>query len=138
MDKKQFLRNVRASKVPVHPLQIDGWDGLIYLRPATLGEIRDTLLEQAAQEGEHNGTPVPSATSDPLFIARNIARLVRDEAGELLFDSKSEADMQSLMEVLADAAPSISKRITEAYNKLNEPTLSQETPEGNSPSARNS
>ena len=106
---------------------------MVYLRPQTLGEIRDTLLK-----GIEEDTVSKQINKDPLYIARSIARLVRDEAGALLFNADDDKDMGELMGVLADTGPGISKELNAAYNALNEPNLEEATPEGNSRSAKTS
>jgi len=126
MDRSQFLKNLRASRVKLHPVQLEGWEGLVYLRPQTLGEIRDTLLKGVVEE-----TATKQINKDPLYIARSVARLVRDETGALLFDADDDKDMGELMEVLADTGPGISRELNAAYNALNEPNSEEATPEGN-------
>ena len=59
MDKARFYANLRASKVPLHPLRIDGWDGVIYLRAQTVGEINAYLLKGA--QGQPETQPQPGA-----------------------------------------------------------------------------
>jgi len=134
MDRATFLRNLRASKVALHPLQIPGWEGVIYLRPQTLGEIRDVLMRAPLDDED----PKAQVKRDDLFIARSIARLVRDEAGDLLFSADNDAEMRDLMAALADTGPAISKAINAAYNELNEPSTVEVTPEGNSPAGKSS
>jgi len=133
MNREQFLKNLRASKVPLHPLQVDGWEGTIYLRPTTIGEVRDILLERGDRK---EGDPPPPP--DPLYIARTLAGIVRDEEGNLLFDPKNDTQVAELMEALADAAPSISRQINQAYDKLNSPSPAEVSPEGKSLSATSS
>ena len=126
MDRSQFLANLRASRVKLHPVQLEGWEGVVYLRPQTLGEIRDTLLK-----GIEEDTVSKQINKDPLYIARSVARLVRDETGALLFNADDDKDMVELMEVLADTGPGISRELNAAYNTLNEPNSVEATPEGN-------
>ncbi len=133
MNRTQFLTNLKASKVKLVPLQVEGWDGLVYLRPQTVGEVRDMLLAPDEEK-----TPKEALTKDPLFLARSIAKIVRDEEGVLLFDPSNDDDMKLLMETLAEAGPSISRQINKAYNALNAPTKEEATPEGNSPGAKSS
>ncbi len=128
MDRAQFLRNLRSSKVPVTATRIDGWDGPIYLRAQTVGEVRESLLRH---EDEESLDPRERIAKDPYFIARGIARLVRDESGALLFDPDDDGQMLELMTALADTAPAVSKRIHDAYNALNEPTTAEVTTQGN-------
>jgi len=129
VNREQFLKNLRASKVQIHPLQLEGWSGLVYLRPQTLGEIRDSLMR--ADTDDLEGDARSKIKTDSLFLARSIARLVRDEAGELLFDADNDAEMGELMAGLADTAPGISRQLNDAWNALNEPTKAEVTPEGN-------
>lgn len=137
MNRQQFLKNLRNSKVKLHPVPIDGWDAPIYLRPQTMGEIRDALMKP--EEAPETITDVRGRLGkDPLFLARSLAKLVRDERGELLFDPADEEQMQELMRTMADAGPSISKKINEAYAALNSPNTEEVTPEGNSQSASSS
>lgn len=128
MDKQQFLRNLKKSKVSLHPIQIDGWDGTLYMRQPTLGEIRDTLLQGG---GDDEGEKKDPMRTDPLFIARSIAKIIRDEKGVLLFDEHDDVEMKTLMDALAETAPAVSKSINEAYNRLNEPTSGQVDSSGN-------
>lgn len=127
MDKARFYANLRASKVPLHPLRIDGWDGVIYLRAQTVGEINAYLLKGA--QGQPETQPQPGA--DPYFIARSLARIVRGEDGALLFDADDDAQMAELMAELAETAPAISKQINDAYKALTAPTSAEVGPEGN-------
>ena len=133
MDREHFLRNLRASKVPLYPVKIDGWDGEVYIRPTTIGEVRDLVLSREARK---EGDPPPPP--DVLYIARNIAQIVRDENGDLLFDSKDNEQMEELMEALAEAAPKISSQINKAYERLNEPSSVEVSPTGKSLSAKSS
>jgi hypothetical protein len=126
MDRAAFLKNLKASRVKLTPLQIDGWDGLVYLRPQTLGEIRDLLVKAPADADK------APTKRDPLFIARSIAQVVRDEAGALLFDPENDAEVKDLMDALADTGPAVSRQINAAWNALNEPSTVEVTPEGNS------
>jgi len=125
-NRSDFLRNLKGQQVKLHPLQLEGWDVTVYLRPQTLGEIRDVLLKSDEKEKVGQGITV-----DPLFIARNIARMVRDEYGELLFNADDNAQMEELMSSLEGTAPSVSKQISTAYNKLNEPNSEEADAKGN-------
>jgi len=129
MDRSQFLRNLRASKVKLHPVQIDGWEGLVYLRPQTLGEIRDVLMKVDG-EGESEDLK-KSIGTDPLYLARGIARLVRDEEGVLLFDADDNVQMVELMRELEGTAPEISRRLNLEFNAINAPSTAEVTPSGN-------
>jgi len=129
MDRNQFLKNLRASKVKLRSVQVPGWDGLVYLRPQTLGEIRDALMKATPEDATADARS--QMNRDPLYLARSIARLVRDEAGELLFDPDNDGQMGELMADLADTGPAISKLLNEVYNELNEPSRVEVTPEGN-------
>lgn len=123
MDREQFLENMRASKVPLVPFQIDGWDGVVYMRQQTIGEVRDIIMRDGAKKDD--GKP------DSLMLARAIARVVRDEKGALLFNEDDEMEMQELMDVMSEAAPAISRQIHEAYRALNEPSAAEVDPKGN-------
>lgn len=129
--REQFLSNLRDSRVKVHKVPIDGWPTPVYLCQQTMGDVRSSMM----QVGEDATDARQKIRDDPLFLARSLARLVRDENGDLLFDSSNDAQMAELMEVLKDAPPTISKQITDAYNAINAPTSLEVTTEGNSPSA---
>ena len=131
MNRQQFLRNLTASKVKLFPLQIKGWEGLVYLRPQTMGEIRDDLVKEP-----ESGTVRERLQKDPLFLARGIARVVREENGDLLFDPNDDTQMLELMAALSDTAPDIAKQVNEAYSKLSTATTEEVTPAGNSLSAK--
>lgn len=130
MDKNQFLSNLRKSTVPLVAVPIQGWDGPVYLRATTIGEIRDILLGEADSPGE-SGNAAERAQRDPLYLARQMAKLVRDENGNLLFNHRDDAEMQELMDAMAGAAPYISKQIQKAYERINTPTSQEEDSEGN-------
>jgi hypothetical protein len=131
--RSDFLRNLRKTQVKLHPVQLDGWDMVVYLRPQTLGEIRDILMKADPDDALKKETQ-----EDPLFIARNVARLVRDENGVLLFNEDDAAQMKELMGELESSAPIITRQLNQAYTKLNEPSPLEVTPKGNSPSAKTS
>ena len=138
MDKTQFLQNLRNSRVTLHPLQVEGWEGVIYLRTQTLEDVRDILAHSGDQGDEGGEAPSELIKKDPLYFARTVARMVRDETGALLFDARDDEQMAELMGALKDTAPTVSKQINEAYKALNSPIAPEVTPEGNSPSANSS
>lgn len=125
--RNDFLRNMRKSQVKLHPLQLEDWDIVVYLRPQTLGEVRDLLLK----EGDKEETLKDEVNNDPLFLARNIARIVRNETGELLFNDSDDEQMQELMLVLENTAPSVSRQINKAYRGINEPNSLEADAQGN-------
>ena len=131
MDKSKFLANLRASAVPLKPLQIPGWDGLVYIRAQTLGKIREILEERDSAAPTETDDSRTAFQKDPLYLARSIAKIVRDEDGALIFDAKSDAEMTELMAVLADAAPEVSRAIHDAHNEVNSPAKTEVGPEGN-------
>jgi len=131
--RSDFLRNLKKAQVKLHPVQLDGWDMLVYLRPQTLGEIRDILMKADKEESLQS-----EVSTDPLFLAKNIARMVRDEAGELLFNENDDAQLKELMSVLESTAPAVSQQLNKAYRELNEPNSIEADPQGNSRSAKTS
>lgn len=123
--RSDFLRNLKKAQVKLHPVQLEGWDMVVYLRPQTLGEIRDILMKAEPDDS------LKAETKDALFLARNVARMVRDGNGVLLFNEDDEAQMKELMGELEGIAPTVTRQLNAAYQKLNEPTPLEVDPQGN-------
>lgn len=128
MNREQFLRNLRQSRAKLVPVQIDGWEHPIFVRQQTVGEIKEILIERG--EGQQPDAK-SSLKDDPLYLARSIARIVRDQKGELLFDAKDDAQMRQLADTLDETAPDVSRRIHDEWNKLNAPTAEEVNAKGN-------
>jgi hypothetical protein len=127
MDRAKFLAQLRANKTKLVPLVIDGWKEPVYLRPQTVGDIKAEILAAPGEAADARGRLI----KDPLYLARSIAKIVRDEKGELLFDPDDNAQVQTLMDALAETGPAISRQVHEAYNRINAPVEAEVTPTGN-------
>lgn len=81
MDKDKLRAAIiaTANPGPVAVTKIPGWDG-VYVKPLLVKDIETSVVE-VAPEHKH---------------ARNLARVLCDEHGELLFDPASEDDLKHL------------------------------------------
>ena len=128
MDRAKFLEKLRASSVELVPFTPDGWDEPIYLKPQTMADVREILLES---NGSESKTVADMLAKDPYYIERGMAKLIRDKDGNRLFDFKDDKQMEDLRVVLDTNRTSVNRQIQDAYNKLNEPTHSEVDPKGN-------
>ena len=77
MNKAQLRERILATANPKPtPIEVEGW-GTVYVKPLTVGDIESFNDD----------------TDPALKAARSIARVLCDEAGELLFDPSSPEDL---------------------------------------------
>lgn len=122
MDRAKFLAKLKASAVELVPLTLEGWDEPVYLKPRTVKDIREAILNPDTKSMEE------SLREDKYYIERNIAGRLYDEHGKHLFDSKDDAQMEELQQVLDNNSRSITRQITDADNALSMPTKDEIDP----------
>lgn len=128
MDRVKFLERLRASAVKLTPLTLEGWDEPVYLKPQTMADIRETLIDA---DGAENESLAQRLVKEPYFIERGIARRLHDKDGNRLFDINDTAQMEELRTVLDNNGPAISKQIQDGYNSLIMPSKDEADVEGN-------
>lgn len=77
MNKADLRARILATADPKPTsIEVDGW-GTVYVKPLTVGDIESFSVD----------------TDPALKAARSIARVLCDEAGELIFDPQSAEDL---------------------------------------------
>lgn len=117
MDRAKFIARLQGAAVKLTPFTVPGWDEPVYLRPTTMADVKEQLMRpnQSEDVGER-------IKADRFYIERTIARIVRDEKGDLLFDPADDAQMEELRGALDMSPPGISRKIQDAQTALNTPS----------------
>lgn len=126
MNRAQFLAGLKGTAVKLTPFTIPGFTEPIYLKPVTMAEIKAELTKPDEPKEVRE-----RLAKDAYYIERSIARVVRDEKGELLFDEKDDAQMAQLKEVLDENGPEVNRAIQEAREALQKPGKDEVDPAGN-------
>ena len=80
MNRSDLIAAMQATaSLPPKPVDVPGW-GTVYVRAITVGEVEE-------QTGD------TQASQDKRRIARGVARVLCNEAGERMFDPASEDDV---------------------------------------------
>lgn len=126
MDRAKFLAGLKGTAVKLVPFTIPGFTEPIYLKPVTMAEIKAELTKPDEPKEVKD-----RLAKDQYYIERSIARVVRDEKGELLFDEKDDAQMAQLKAVLDENGPEVNRSIQEAREALQKPGKDEVDPAGN-------
>lgn len=117
MNRQKFLASTKKSAVKLTAVPIPGWDEPVYIRPMTIADVKETILRPDQPENTR-----ARLEADPFMVERMIARVARDERGDLLFDPADDVQMEALREAIQLTPPGlISGRLQEAQAALNVP-----------------
>ncbi len=127
MDRATFLEAARASVPTLVAVALPGFAEPVWIRRMTVAEARQLATDAAADAAAERTDGAKPANQD----ARVIATMVRDQAGELLFDREDEGQMLELQAVVEASDARMVQALLEAANRLNEPAPDEADASGN-------
>jgi hypothetical protein len=113
--RDELISGLKKKAVPLVPVNIEGLP-TFYTRGLTVGQTR-----AAISAPEEQGTIQERMARDAFYLDRRIARVILDENGAPVFDSKSDADMQELRAVMEQVPPDLHQKIVTAADAVNAP-----------------
>ena len=126
MDRAKFLASMKSGAVKLTSFTPPGFAEPIYLKPMTMADIKAQLVRDDEAPDVRD-----RLRKDQYYIERSLARIMRNEKGELLFDESDDGQMAALKEVLDEGPHNTSRLIHEAQDKLQNPDKEEADPKGN-------